>query len=151
MIRTATHEDIQRIVELGEVLHKTSSFADLPFDQDKVSALMRNLIDGQGVIFVSEVDGVVIGGIAGGVVEMWFCDKRIGFDYSFFIHPDYRGGMSAPRLIIAFTEWAKLNGAIEVHMGITTGIHVEATSRLYEKMGFKLAGPLYKKELSNGN
>lgn len=147
MIRTATYDDIPRILELGNVLHKTSSFADLPFDEDKVSNLMRGLIDGGGVIFVSEIDGVVIGGIAGGVTEFWFCDKKIGFDFSFFIHPDYRGGMSAPRLIVAFTEWAKLKGAIEVHMGITTGIHVDATARLYEKMGFRLSGPLYKKEV----
>jgi GNAT superfamily N-acetyltransferase len=147
MIRTATKDDIPRILELGNLLHKTSSFSHLPFDEAKVEALMRNIMDGAGVVFVSEVDGIIIGGIAGGVTEFWFCGERIGFDYSFFIHPDFRGGMSAPRLIIAFKEWARLNGAIEIHMGVTTGIHTEATGRLYEKMGFRLAGPLYKMEV----
>lgn len=147
MIRVATTDDIPRILELGNLLHQTSSFSRHPFDEAKVDALMRNIMAGAGVVYVAEIDGVVIGGIAGGITEFWFCNEKIGFDFSFFIHPDYRGGMSAPRLIVAFKEWARLNGAVEIHMGVTTGIHTEATGRLYEKMGFELAGPLYKMEV----
>lgn len=147
MIRTATLDDIPRILELGESLHQTSDFRRLPFDREKVETLISGLVSGVGVVFVSEIDGIITGGIAGGLTEFWFCREKVAFDFSFFIHSDYRGGMSAPRLIIAFCEWAKLNGAREIHMGITTGIHVDATSRLYEKMGFSLSGPLYKKEI----
>lgn len=147
MIRTATHDDVPRILELGRLLHATSAYSALPFDEQKVGALMHSLIDGAGVVFVSEVDGVVIGGLAGGVTEFWFCSEKIAFDFSFFIHPDYRGGMSAPRLISTFSDWAKRIGARELHMGITTGINTEAVARLYEKMGMTLVGPLFKKEV----
>lgn len=147
MIRTATHDDIPRILELGHLLHTTSAYAALPFDERKVETLIGGLIDGQGVVFVSDYDGKITGGLAGGLTEYWFCDERVAFDYSFFIHPEYRGGMTAVRLMVAFFEWSRLRGAKEVHMGITTGINTEAVSSLYEKMGMTKVGPLFKKVL----
>ena len=147
MIRTATHEDIPQILDLGHSLHLESIYSSMPFDERKVEALILGLIDGNGVVFVSDVSGEITGGIAGGITEFWFCNERVAFDYSFFIHPDHRGGMTAIRLMTAFFEWARLRQAKEVHMGITTGINTEATSRFYEKMGMTKVGPLFKKGL----
>lgn len=146
MIRPATHEDIPRIVELGRILHAESSYSSIPYIDEKVIATMRNVID-TGVIFVAEFDGEVVGGLAGGMAEQWFSNERTAFDYSFFIHPEFRRGAIAVRLMTAFCEWAKLLGAKTVRMGITTGIHVERTAKLYRAMGFNEVGPLFQKEL----
>lgn len=148
MIRVATHADIPRILELGERLHSVSSYADIAFDRVKVSALMAQIINGAGVVFLSERDGVVVGGIAGGVTEHWFSStERLAFDYSFFIEPESRSGITAMKLLTAFREWARLNGARHLRMGITTGLNVESTARLYRAFGLTELGPLFQMEL----
>lgn len=150
MIRPAIHSDIPRIVELGRLLHDTSSYAALSFDDGKVAALMAALIDGAGVIFVAERDGLVVGGIAGGITEHWFSRDKLAFDYSFFIDPAHRHGITAMKLASAFMEWARLRGVSRISMGITTDINLEGTTRLYHALGMKNAGILFMKEINDG-
>ena len=148
MIRVATLDDIETIVSLGERLHVESSYSYLPFNAMKVRYLMAGIIGGDnGVVFVAEKAGEIIGGIAGGVTEFWFCDELHGFDYSFFVHPEHRGGSAAFRLLLAFESWCKNMGAKQMDIGITTGIHVDKTTRFYEKMGFVKSGQLFRKAL----
>jgi len=146
MIRVATLDDVDRISELGESLHSESSYSYLPYDIQKVRHLMAGLIGGgYGIVFVAEKDGEIIGGIAGGIAEFWFCNESHGFDYSFFVHPEHRGGSAAFRLLVAFESWCKRMGCKHIDIGITTGIHVEKTTRFYEKMGFEKSGQLFRK------
>lgn len=147
MIRPATHEDIPRLVELGEEMHKESRFACLPFDEDKVRRLFAHLIESpDGLMIVAEENGVVIGGFAGMVHEYYFSRAKLACDFALFVCHEYRGGMAAPRLMKAYIAWAKERGALMIQAGITTGVHVEQTSRLYEKLGFKNAGQLFEME-----
>lgn len=147
MIRPAKHTDVPRLVELATLLHATSSFATVSFSPAKTGDFLHQLIDGLGVVFVSESDGEVIGGMAGAVTEQWFSDDLIAYDYSIFTDPARRSGITAVRLIQTFEQWALIKGATELHMGIGTGINVEGTSRLYEHCGLKQVGPLFVKEL----
>ncbi|QXI40437.1 GNAT family N-acetyltransferase [Pseudomonas xantholysinigenes] len=150
MIRAATHDDIPRLVELGTLLHHTSSYAGTSFNPDKVGSFLGQLIDGLGVVFAAEVDGQVVGGFAGAITEQWFSDDLLAYDYSIFIEPGKRHGIIALKLILAFQNWATAKGVKEIHMGITTGMNVEGTSRLYKRLGFEYVGPLFKMEVEHG-
>lgn len=147
MIRAAHLSDVPAIVEIGAVLHCTSSYRDIPFNRAKVAALMQSLINGAGVVFVAERDGQVVGGIAGGVAEHWFSDELLGFEYSFFVLPEARHGLIATKLLIAMRTWCKAKGAKSLRIGITTGINVDGTARFYRSMGFMDAGQLFQGEL----
>lgn len=148
MIRPARHDDIPRIIELGTILHQTTSYAAQPFNAGKAAAFMGALVDGAaGVLFVAEIDGVVVGGMAGGIVDQWYNDELVAYDYSLFVEPGRRNGIIAVRLIRAFEEWARIKGAKQIHMGIGTDMNVAGTSRLYESLGLKHFGPLFVKEL----
>ncbi|MDR1276569.1 MAG: GNAT family N-acetyltransferase [Candidatus Accumulibacter sp.] len=149
MIRPAKTDDVPRIVELGRLLHAASSYATQRFDEDKVADTMRALIGGSGVVFVAEIDGVVVGGIAGAVTEPWFSREKIAFDYSFFIDPARRHGVMAVRLLKTFFDWARRMGAERIHMGITTGVNVEETARLYRALGMKDAGALFERQMTD--
>lgn len=151
MIRAAKHEDIPRLVELGQLLHDTSSYASAGINPEKIATLLGQLIDGLGVVFVAEVGGEVVGGFAGAITEQWFSDDLIAFDYSLFIEPSKRQGLTALKLILAFQNWAKAKGAKEIRMGITTGMNVEGTSRLYRHLGFEYVGPLFHMEINHGH
>lgn len=148
MIRAAKHSDVPRLIELGTMLHEISSYSTMPFNPEKSAAFLHELINGQnGVVFAAEIDGVVVGGMAGGVVDQWFCDELIAYDYSIFIEPARRSGITAIRLIKAFEEWARIRGARHVQLGIGTQLNVEGTSRLYQSQGFELFAPLFQKEI----
>jgi len=50
-------------------------------------------------------------------------------------------------LIRAFEQWAYDRGARELSMGTSTEVCTEGTGRLYEHMGMRCVGGLYKKTL----
>lgn len=147
MIRPAQLADVPRIVEIGAELHTSSKYRSVAYSHPKVAALMRSLIEGAGVVFVAERDGLVVGGIAGGVTEHWFSHDLVGFEYSFFILPEARHGLIATKLLLAMKAWCKAHGAKTLRIGITTGINVEGTARFYRHMGFADAGNLFEGEL----
>lgn len=147
MIRPAQLSDVSTIVEIGAVLHCTSAYRDISYNRVKVASLMESLINGGGVVFVAERDGLVVGGIAGGVTAHWFSDELVGYEYSFFILPEARHGLIATKLLLAMKSWCKAQGAKTLRIGITTGINVEGTARFYRHMGFMDAGNLFQGEL----
>ena len=150
-VRAATVRDLTALIDLGEMLHGSSAYSRFTFDRHKVADLLTSVIKGSGVVFVSEREGQIVGGIAGGVTEFWFGHDVHGFDYSFFVHPDHRHGITAFRLLLAFQEWCRARGASEIRIGITTGIAIEQTTKFYEWCGFVRNGALFTKELSHGN
>ncbi|MCE1001832.1 GNAT family N-acetyltransferase [Pseudomonas sp. NMI1173_11] len=148
MIRPATHQDIPRLVDLGAIMHATTSYKDRVYIPEKTGEFIGSLIDGLGVMFVAEVDGVVVGGLAGAVTEQWFNTDLIAYEYCLFVEPSRRQGLLAMKLVISFQEWARIKGAKEIHMGVTTGINTSSTARLYSRLGFKYDGPLMKMEVA---
>lgn len=148
MIRPAKHSDVPRLIELGAILHSTSNYSKMAYSPEKSASFLHDLINGLGgVVFVAEVGGEVVGGMAGGITDQWFSDDLIAYDYSIFIEPARRSGITAVRLIKTFEQWAILKGAKQLHMGIGTGINVEGTVRLYQSCGLNHFGPLMMKEL----
>lgn len=143
MIRPATDQDIPRLVELAFMMHRESpNYRDIPFDAEKFDETLRLLIGGAGVVFVAEKDGVVVGAVGGAVAEFFFSRERYASDIGLFVDPAHRHGILAMKLVIAFKRWAEYIGVKEVRMGITTGIHVEDTARLYMAAGMDYLGPV---------
>ncbi|MBD9459116.1 GNAT family N-acetyltransferase [Pseudomonas sp. PDM05] len=148
MIRPAKHSDVPRLIELGTLLHATTSYSTMSFCPDKSAAFLHELINGQqGVAFVAEIRGEVVGGLVAGVIDQWFSNDLIAYDYTLFIDPSKRHGITAIRLIQAFKEWAKIKGAKQIYMGIGTGVSVEGTTELYQSQGFRNIGPLLMMEI----
>ena len=147
MIRPAKHSDVPRLIELGTLLHSSTSYSTMNFCPVKSAAFLHELINGQGVVFVAEVRGEVVGGMAGGVIDQWFSNDLIAYDYSLFVEPSKRNGVIAVRLIQTFKEWARIKGAKQIYMGIGTGVSVEGTTRLYESQGLRNIGPLLMMEI----
>lgn len=147
MIRPATHSDIPRILELGVLMHQLTAYASRPYDQEKAGQFMASLISGGGVVFLAEIDGVVVGGLAGALGECWFNDERFAYEIAFFLEPKRRSGFTAARLAKAFIAWAELRGAKRVEAGITTGCGVEGIARLYRSLGFQSSHPMFELEI----
>lgn len=141
-IRKAAADDLDRLVELGALMHAESRYAALRFNRDKVRALLAQLMQ-TGFVVVAEREGRIIGGFAGVVAPHWFSDDKIASDLALFIEPGERGGMAVVRLVRAFLDYAQRHGAVTIDIGVNTGVHTEQTGQLFERLGGKLAGLLF--------
>jgi GNAT superfamily N-acetyltransferase len=142
ILRLATVDDLPSICVLGRVMHEESSFAPMDYDVDRMKETIGDLMNkSQFVVVAEDTNGEVIGGMAGMVTQSWFGNDMVANDLALFIHPDHRGGMLAVRLIKSFVRWAKLAGAKQIRVGVTTG-HVNAGG-LYERLGFAWCGASY--------
>ena len=143
--RDATTADLPRLVELGRAMHAESPrFSKLRFSAPKLAEQLCGLIiSPDGFLQVVERDGAIVGGLAGAISEHWCSPDKVAFDMALFINPDRRGGMAAAKLVDAFKTWAAENGAVHITLGISTGVMVEETARLYRAIGLKQFGYLF--------
>jgi GNAT superfamily N-acetyltransferase len=137
-IRVATLDDLPRILELGELLHKESPrWSRLSFNRAKAAHFIAHLVlEPEGAVFLAEQDGLVVGGIAGMATQHWSSDDVVAQEVSLFMAPEARGSMVAVRLICALQAWAGMRGAKWLQAGTSTGLDPERTAGLYERLGF---------------
>jgi len=139
MIRTANHEDIGALLDLGEALHQESPrWSRIGFNRAKTAEFLASLILAPtGLVLVAERDGEIYGGILAMAVPHWCSDDVVAQEVSLFVRPDARGHMAAKELIRRMCAWAKDMGAVWLQAGSSTGVDPERTAQLYEHMGFK--------------
>ncbi|EKT4105731.1 GNAT family N-acetyltransferase [Stenotrophomonas maltophilia] len=140
MIRPATHSDIGELLVLAEAMHAESSYSRFPFAPGKLAALFRALIDGAGCLFVAEDNGQAIGVAAGYCEEFWFADARVAGEYGIFVLPGHRGSRAGVELLRHYVAWCKAAGADLIQAGITTGVTLERTVKVYRSIGFEPTG-----------
>ncbi|OZB46485.1 MAG: hypothetical protein B7X60_08535 [Polynucleobacter sp. 39-45-136] len=141
-LRLATVNDLPDLVMLGKQLHQESTFSTMDYDGEIVKQSLTDLINkNQFVVVTEDINGIVIGVMAGSVTQSWFGNDLIASDLVLLVRQDRRGGLIAHRLIQHFVHWAKLAGAKQIRPGVTTGN--ESAQALYERLGFKRCGSTY--------
>lgn len=147
MIRLATAADIPAMLVLGEAMHAESRFRHRRWNTEKVRQLLVWLIeDADGLALVAEQGGEVVGGFMGMVQDHWCTDSRESCDLALYVSPAHRGGMSAARLLTRYRSWARARGADSILLGITTGVDLATSTRLYERLGFQHVGHLFEEK-----
>lgn len=146
MVRDATLDDIPAMVALGAIMHAESRYSFMAYDGEKVAATLRSLISG-GFARVHERDGEIDGGMVGYMSEAWFSRAKVAAELALFVTPGKRGGMAAWYLLSEFSAWAENQGAQEITLAITTGVKVEETGRMYQRLGFEQVGGVFKRRV----
>lgn len=139
MIRQATPDDIPALVTLGARMHAESRFAVLAYNPEKAGRTLAHVLE-TGFLWVATDDDRIVGGMAAMCVPHWCSDDAVAMDLALFVEPESRGGMAAARLVTRYKEWADKQGAVMIDMGVNTGVHVEQTTSLLERLGFKRCG-----------
>lgn len=121
----ATHDDLDRIVEMGRQFHAYSPWSDVPYDPETVRIFAANTID-KGVIFLS------FEGMCGGIIHPLYFSPETLIGIEFFW---WRG--SGLRQL--FEDWCRERGAFGVQFSALADDHLPAVSRLYRAAGFKAA------------
>jgi GNAT superfamily N-acetyltransferase len=144
MIRKAELKDLAALVQIGQRFHAESEhYSRLSYSGLKVFFMLKSLLtNDDAMLIVIEKDGLIIGGMAAMVFAEWYSNERLATDICIFILPEHRGTSSAIELIEHYKSWAKERNAKYSLLSISTGINVERTQGLYEKLGAKRIGPV---------
>lgn len=146
MIRVAAAADIPRMLELGREMHAESRYARHAWDDAKVHVLLQSLIvEDDGLALVAEKGGQIIGGFLGWACDHWCTGARQSFDYALFVGAEHRGSLAGARLLLAYAKWARGRGVPDdmIGLGITTGVDLAASTRLFRLCGFEHVGHLF--------
>ncbi len=150
LVRSLTVDDIEPLIQLGHVMHKESVYHNLDFSEEKLRTLGMTILSSPTewcCLVAEDSDKNRVGMLVGFITQHVFGTDRIAQDFITFIFPNKRGMLGGRRLIQEIERWAAANGAKSVHLGITTGVTVDRTSQLYERLGYTNGGVLYTKRV----
>jgi len=144
MIRNAEPKDLPALVQIGQKFHAESEqYSRLSYSGLKVLFLLKSLLaNNDGMLIVAEKDGEIIGGMAAMVFQEWYSYEKLATDICIFILPEHRGTAIAAEMIDHYKKWAKERQAKFSLLSISTGINLERTQGLYEKLGARYLGPV---------
>lgn len=146
MIRTYTHEDVKALGEMArDMMQESPRFRDMPLSPDKFYDVLSDSIffPDSHLCLVVEREGEIVGSLYGVISEYYFNTQKMACEYWLYVKPEFRGKLIAERLIKAYVAWAKRSDVKEIQLGVSTGVHPEETSRLYEKLGFNRIGNIH--------
>lgn len=141
--------DNEELILLGEQMHKESTYRDLDWNPDKLRVLGDTVLEHptRYCCFVAKNSASdILGFLVGYINEHYFSDDLVAEDMLLFVPMSKRGGKAAIRLVRAYEQWAKDNGAKRICLGVTTEINTDQTVGLYKKLGYEPYGIVLKKE-----
>lgn len=139
MIRDATREDLEEIVDLGaQFFAESPTYCELGYAPEKIALLALRLIESpDGFVRVVERDGGLIGGMMGVAQEHWASEAVIASEVVLFVRPGARGSVLAGQLVEQFVAWGRKRGCVRCLAGSSSGVQPELCAKLYERLGFK--------------
>jgi len=145
MIRDATLEDIDDLIALGEAMRAESLEPYPPIDREIARAYVAAAVQRPAtfLLALAETDRP-IGMITAVAGPYCFSPVLRAASDLLFVLPEYRGGMTAMKLIARFQEWTADIGAVSATMSVATGVHPERTGKLFQRMGFRPMEFLYR-------
>lgn len=147
-LRVATKDDVPILVEMGEKFIKESpTYTQRGFIPEKTAMHFNWLLEGNGVIFVAEIFGEIVGAFIGGITTDWQSEHKLAFDYVMYVKPEHRTSGVAKELVNAFVLWAKEMGADRINCGTATMVNTKQCAALYESLGFTPVGLFLEMEL----
>ncbi len=147
MIRPAEQADIVDLLALCYKMHKESSYSNMDYNMEQMGSVLSQLISSRQCVIVSESEGKITGMFVGYKSQSFFGKDWVANDLLLYVLPEHRGGITAARLIKAFTEWAERQPEVkQIRPGISTGEVGEKAIGLYERLGYRRAGVSFWKE-----
>ncbi len=139
IIRKATIDDIQDIIEMAKAFHRESDARKYTLTNERIKELTTLIIStGLGILAVK--DGEAIGMMGAMLQKNVFFDELMAGDYLIYVKPEYRGTEAAQLLVDYYIQWAKTYGARCIGIDIESGINDERAINFYNKMGFRVTG-----------
>jgi hypothetical protein len=136
MIRKATHDDLDRIADLGADFHAFSPWREIPFDRDSTKAFCARLVEG-GVILLSDH------GMIGGMLNPLYFNPAhiVAVELFWWASKD---GLALMR---AFEDWGAEQGVVGYQFSALGDAQSERMDTLFQRAGYRKVETGYYKDL----
>ena len=137
MIRSATHEDIPRIIEMAQAFYATTNYPSIAPMPDEQAAGIIIITIKSGVMLVAETEGELVGMICIHV-DAFIFNPAVQFpnELAFWVEPEHRGSTTAMRLVRSAEEALRVLG-VPVSRLARLPNSQESLDGFYEVMGYK--------------
>ena len=141
MIRNAQVGDLPGIMRAGKRLQAMTPYKDLTPDVATVGGSLGHCINNAyGFAMVAVTKGEITGFMLGAAMPLWFCRKRSASDIVTYAENPGDGY----KMIRAFVSWAwSIPGVVEITLAQSSGIDIERSAVLYERIGLARVGSLF--------
>jgi len=149
IIREATLADVPAVVAMGQRFFDASGYASITsYDHETSRVTFERLISNpDGVIFVADCDGELVGSAAALLFPFFFnANHKHGQEFFWWVDKDARG--CGQELRIALEEWAENNGAQSFAVACLASMRPEAVARVYERAGYQLSDSTFVRAMS---
>lgn len=144
-IRDIEKKDIEVVLGMCRAMAAESPYyRTKTFSERKIRALLVQTVTSWtspmlGLIAETE-DGQPVGMLGAMIQEPFMCEEKFSLDFGAYVEPEHRGSSVIVRLVKRYEEWALSKGIKpgDIHLGISSGVEMERTVCLYERLGFKL-------------
>lgn len=148
-IRNATEADVDTIVKMARHFIAFAPHAGIAEYSDEDLANAARACMEHGVLLVAEQDDAVVGMLFGVVSGLWFAPRTLwASELAWWVEPAARGGTAGIRLITAFQDWAREQGAKVVAMSSLHLDHDNRVSSVLQRMGFEQSEHTYIKRIA---
>lgn len=137
MIRSATHDDIPRIIEMAQAFYATTNYAaTIPMTDEQAAGIAIVTME-SGVMLVADNDGELVGMICIHVAPFLF-NPSVMFpsEIAFYVDPKIRGGTTGMRLLRS-AEAALIVMGVPISRMAMLPNSPEAVEGMYRLMGYK--------------
>lgn len=112
MIRLATPSDIPVVVDMAKRFISFAPHGKMANATTESLEQAAVTIIEHGAIFLAEVNGQIAGMLWAFITPIWFAQHTpCATELAWWVEEEHRGGIAAIRLVRAFEEWAKAQGA----------------------------------------
>jgi hypothetical protein len=137
MIRLATANDEEAILAMAQEFISFSPYADFASTTDDELRATIKWCMSNATIFVAENGGTLIGMLVAVIAPMWYAPTAlVASEMAWWINTEHRRGTAAIRLVQAFENWARENGAIAVCMSNLQVDNANAVCGMLNRMGY---------------
>jgi len=141
MLRLATVEDLSEIYMMLNVMHSDTIKGTSSIDSEKLTSAISHALH-KGIVIVFDVDGKIVGSIAGIETSDWWSSDKYLADMWFFVYKEHRKSNIAAKLIKSFMKVAK-KSKFKVKLGHVYSGDGDRKDKFYERLGLSKVGSLY--------
>lgn len=147
-----SEDQVIDITMLAQEHWKEAASIQLPFKPESIikncMLVLKDVDRSYRNVWIAYKDEKPIGYQVGTCLPYYFNDEVMGYSDIWYVLPEFRGTYAAIKLVKAFEEWCRLNGALQIINGVarTDEDAARHIRKLFPKMGYQWAGSYYIKE-----
>tara|TARA_E500000305_G_C3977431_1_gene215033 strand:+ start:334 stop:780 length:447 start_codon:yes stop_codon:yes gene_type:complete len=147
MIKFIEEKDIDDVLNLGKEFHNESSIFNVyKWDENKSRNFISKIIKNKDKCGILAYNGdELVGMILGSIQTFYFSNEKSLDEYFIYIKKEKRGTKLVFKLLTEWVEWGKQFNVSDVWLKSTTGIKSKKTNKLFERLGFKQVGSMFRR------